>query len=122
MTHICMCMRAICIMPAFAQTIAAASIEGPELEITRVTRLHMGPYLCIASNGVPPTVSKRIVLIVHCMYNFAAWEILGSCFTTGVMEPFHQGGGEIRKTLRKTTHLLRKISRRCVFAFSIKLK
>ncbi|XP_014467249.1 PREDICTED: neurotrimin-like isoform X2 [Dinoponera quadriceps] len=42
-----------------------ASIEGPELEITRVTRLHMGPYLCIASNGVPPTVSKRIVLIVH---------------------------------------------------------
>ncbi|XP_076238189.1 neurotrimin [Calliopsis andreniformis] len=42
-----------------------ASIQGPELEITRVTRLHMGPYLCIASNGVPPTVSKRIVLIVH---------------------------------------------------------
>ncbi|XP_076172115.1 neurotrimin [Ptiloglossa arizonensis] len=41
------------------------SIQGPELEITRVTRLHMGPYLCIASNGVPPTVSKRIVLIVH---------------------------------------------------------
>ncbi|XP_011498154.1 PREDICTED: lachesin-like [Ceratosolen solmsi marchali] len=42
-----------------------ASIEGPELEITRVNRLHMGAYLCIASNGVPPTVSKRIVLIVH---------------------------------------------------------
>ncbi|XP_058791131.1 lachesin-like [Phymastichus coffea] len=42
-----------------------ASFEGPELEITRVNRLHMGAYLCIASNGVPPTVSKRIVLIVH---------------------------------------------------------
>ncbi|XP_024945951.1 lachesin isoform X2 [Cephus cinctus] len=42
-----------------------ASIEGPEMEIIRVTRLHMGPYLCIASNGVPPTVSKRIVLVVH---------------------------------------------------------
>ncbi|XP_046832217.1 opioid-binding protein/cell adhesion molecule homolog isoform X3 [Vespa crabro] len=42
-----------------------ASIEGSYLEITDVTRLHMGPYLCIASNGVPPTVSKRIVLIVH---------------------------------------------------------
>ncbi|CAG5075787.1 Similar to LAC: Lachesin (Schistocerca americana) [Cotesia congregata] len=40
-------------------------LEGPELTLTRVTRLHMGPYLCIASNGVPPTVSKRIVLIVH---------------------------------------------------------
>ncbi|XP_017772270.1 PREDICTED: kazal-type serine protease inhibitor domain-containing protein 1-like [Nicrophorus vespilloides] len=25
----------------------------------------MGPYLCIASNGVPPSVSKRIMLIVH---------------------------------------------------------
>ncbi|XP_020706786.1 lachesin-like [Athalia rosae] len=42
-----------------------ASTEGPELEILRVSRRHMGPYLCIASNGVPPTVSKRIVLIVH---------------------------------------------------------
>uniref|UniRef100_A0ABD2W5L6 Ig-like domain-containing protein n=1 Tax=Trichogramma kaykai TaxID=54128 RepID=A0ABD2W5L6_9HYME len=41
------------------------SIEGPELEITRVNRLHMGAYLCIASNGIPPSVSKRIVLIVH---------------------------------------------------------
>ncbi|XP_026824045.1 uncharacterized protein LOC105281462 isoform X2 [Ooceraea biroi] len=45
--------------------VVVSSIEGPELEITRVTRVHMGPYLCIASNGVPPTVSKRIVLIVH---------------------------------------------------------
>ncbi|XP_043279848.1 neurotrimin-like [Venturia canescens] len=44
---------------------AVTSTRGPELEITRVTRLHMGPYLCIASNGVPPTVSKRIVLVVH---------------------------------------------------------
>jgi hypothetical protein len=26
----------------------------------------MGPYLCIASNGIPPSVSKRIMLIVHC--------------------------------------------------------
>jgi hypothetical protein len=33
-----------------------------------VNRLHMGAYLCIASNGVPPTVSKRIMLIVHCTY------------------------------------------------------
>ncbi|XP_020278630.1 protein amalgam-like [Pseudomyrmex gracilis] len=41
------------------------SFEGPELEITRITRLHMGPYFCIASNGVPPTVSKRILLTVH---------------------------------------------------------
>ncbi|GFG32012.1 hypothetical protein Cfor_08531, partial [Coptotermes formosanus] len=41
------------------------SIEGPVFNITRVNRLHMGAYLCIATNGVPPTVSKRIMLIVH---------------------------------------------------------
>ncbi|EZA47297.1 Lachesin [Ooceraea biroi] len=41
------------------------SIEGPVFNITKVTRLQMGAYLCIASNGVPPTVSKRIMLVVH---------------------------------------------------------
>ncbi|XP_022905097.1 neurotrimin-like [Onthophagus taurus] len=41
------------------------SVEGPTLNITKVTRQQMGPYLCIASNGVPPSVSKRIMLITH---------------------------------------------------------
>ncbi|XP_047022379.1 neurotrimin-like [Helicoverpa zea] len=41
------------------------SFEGPELNISRVTRQHAGAYLCIASNGVPPTVSKRIMLTVQ---------------------------------------------------------
>lgn len=40
------------------------------LNITKVGRLHMGAYLCIASNGVPPSVSKRIMLVVHCEYYF----------------------------------------------------
>ncbi|TMW41529.1 hypothetical protein DOY81_013391, partial [Sarcophaga bullata] len=35
------------------------------LILPRVKRQHMGAYLCIASNGVPPSVSKRITLIVH---------------------------------------------------------
>ncbi|XP_043791730.1 lachesin-like [Apis laboriosa] len=39
--------------------------QGSVLKLTRVTRAHMGPYLCIASNGVPPAVSKRIVLNVY---------------------------------------------------------
>ncbi|XP_051175003.1 limbic system-associated membrane protein-like isoform X2 [Leptopilina boulardi] len=43
----------------------AQYVEGPLFEITKVNRLHMGSYLCIASNGVPPSVSKRITLIVH---------------------------------------------------------
>lgn len=28
----------------------------------------MGAYLCIAANGVPPTVSKRIKVSVDCEY------------------------------------------------------
>lgn len=42
--------------------------EGDTLEITRISRLDMGAYLCIASNGVPPTVSKRIKVSVDCEY------------------------------------------------------
>ncbi|CAM1324800.1 Uncharacterised protein g8790 [Pycnogonum litorale] len=38
--------------------------EGEFLNVTRVTRKHMGAYLCIASNDVPPSVSKRIELEV----------------------------------------------------------
>lgn len=54
---------------AKALLFVVSSMEGSVFEITRVNRLHMGAYLCIASNGVPPTVSKRIMLIVHCKYN-----------------------------------------------------
>ncbi|XP_050522460.1 neurotrimin-like [Daktulosphaira vitifoliae] len=41
------------------------NVEGPILNLTRVSRIHMGAYLCIASNGVPPSVSKRIMLVVN---------------------------------------------------------
>ncbi|CAN8029318.1 unnamed protein product [Ixodes persulcatus] len=44
---------------------AHVSFEGDELSVTKVSRLHMGPYLCIASNGVPSPVSRRILLQVH---------------------------------------------------------
>ncbi|CAH1722917.1 lachesin-like isoform X1 [Aphis gossypii] len=40
-------------------------IDGEVLHITRVSRLHMGAYLCIASNGVPPSISKRVTLKVQ---------------------------------------------------------
>ena len=39
---------------------------GDTLEIHRVRREDMGAYLCIASNDVPPAVSKRIYLHVQC--------------------------------------------------------
>ncbi|XP_017064311.1 limbic system-associated membrane protein isoform X1 [Drosophila eugracilis] len=41
------------------------SVEGTDLVIPNIRRHHMGAYLCIASNGVPPSVSKRITLVVH---------------------------------------------------------
>jgi len=39
--------------------------EGDNLTISKVGRAQMGAYLCIASNDVPPTVSKRITLNVN---------------------------------------------------------
>nr|CAH7751253.1 unnamed protein product [Callosobruchus chinensis] len=41
------------------------SVEGEVLTLMKVTRSEMGAYLCIAANGVPPTVSKRMMLHVH---------------------------------------------------------
>ncbi|XP_052837690.1 opioid-binding protein/cell adhesion molecule homolog [Drosophila gunungcola] len=41
------------------------SVEGQNLTLWQVQRDHMGAYLCIASNGVPPTVSKRVMLVVN---------------------------------------------------------
>ncbi|KAJ8674635.1 hypothetical protein QAD02_010421 [Eretmocerus hayati] len=38
--------------------------DGPSLNMVGVNRRHMSAYLCIATNGVPPTVSKRIMLNV----------------------------------------------------------
>lgn len=40
-------------------------VHGMYLNIKKVSRLHMGAYLCIASNGVQPSISKRVVLNVN---------------------------------------------------------
>ena len=50
------------------RSFAVSEWEGEILELTRISRLDMGAYLCIASNGVPPTVSKRIKVSVDCKY------------------------------------------------------
>lgn len=42
--------------------------QGEVLKLVKVSRSEMGTYLCIASNGVPPTISKRITLNVHCKF------------------------------------------------------
>lgn len=44
-------------------------VDGEVLSITKVSRLHMAAYLCVASNGVPPSISKRVQLKVQCKHN-----------------------------------------------------
>ncbi|XP_065335418.1 lachesin-like isoform X2 [Cloeon dipterum] len=41
------------------------SYENEVLSLVKVTRSEMGAYLCIAANGVPPSVSKRMMVHVH---------------------------------------------------------
>ncbi|CAG9857073.1 unnamed protein product [Phyllotreta striolata] len=42
-----------------------SSYQGEVLKLWKISRTEMGAYMCIASNGVPPTVSKRIMVNVH---------------------------------------------------------
>ncbi|KAK7575631.1 hypothetical protein V9T40_011917 [Parthenolecanium corni] len=38
---------------------------GRNLTITKISRTDMGAYLCMAMNGVPPSISKRIIVDVE---------------------------------------------------------
>ncbi|KAK9890425.1 hypothetical protein WA026_010514 [Henosepilachna vigintioctopunctata] len=46
------------------KTLIVSEWEGEALELSQISRLNMGAYLCIATNGVPPTISKRIKVSV----------------------------------------------------------
>lgn len=50
----------------FLLLVSVSIYDGEQLNLTRITRNEMGAYLCIATNGVPPTVSKRITVDVEC--------------------------------------------------------
>ena len=52
-----------------------ASYEGEVLSFHKITRSEMGAYLCIANNGVPPSVSRRIVVNVHCKNSTKKFQI-----------------------------------------------
>lgn len=45
--------------------IVVSEYKGEELKLTNVFRHEMGAYFCIASNGVPPAISKRIIVNIH---------------------------------------------------------
>ena len=47
-------------------TESVVSVTGPSLVLESVGQHHSGSYLCIASNGVPPSISKRVDLRVQC--------------------------------------------------------
>lgn len=42
-----------------------AKVEGSSIQLTSVSRLNSGAYLCIASNGVQPSASRRQILDVQ---------------------------------------------------------
>ena len=48
-----------------------SAYDGEELKLLKISLSEMGAYLCIASNGVPPTVSKRITVDVECKLTIA---------------------------------------------------
>lgn len=70
------------------------------LTLSKVTRSEMGAYMCIASNGVPPTVSKRMKLQVHCEYesNLTSKPNLTFYFSFSVINGWGWGGGLVQLT------------------------
>lgn len=55
---------------------AVKFVEGERLVLQQVQRSDMGGYLCIASNGIPPSVSKRFDVQVMCKclhIQFVGW-------------------------------------------------
>jgi hypothetical protein len=64
------------LMDKFSKIIIASAVavnvyDGEQLNLTRISRTEMGAYLCIATNGVPPSVSKRIIVDVECKYTMS---------------------------------------------------
>lgn len=61
------------------------SVEGETLRITHVSKRHMGVYYCIASNGVPPSVSKRVAVTVLCKFDLSLF--LNVFISTFIVQP-----------------------------------
>ncbi|XP_072398449.1 uncharacterized protein [Diabrotica undecimpunctata] len=51
--------------PVVMGTWQELQVPGPNLSIPRITRDHMGIYVCIADNGVPPQANKTYLIEVH---------------------------------------------------------
>lgn len=44
----------------------ASSMPGHTLNITKVNRVHMGTYRCLADNGIPPVANQTFQVDVYC--------------------------------------------------------
>ena len=55
---------------AFFWLFSVDRVENKTLALHKVTRSQMGSYLCIATNGYPPAVSKKVQLKVNCKFQF----------------------------------------------------
>lgn len=66
-------------MPRFM--ISDIYVSGDTLNITRVNRAHMGTYLCIADNGVPPQANQTFNLEVYCKS-----VVFASCYSSNLIE------------------------------------
>ncbi|KAH8312012.1 hypothetical protein KR044_009033, partial [Drosophila immigrans] len=63
--------------PGSRELMKVETYNGSSLRLLRLERRQMGAYLCIASNDVPPAVSKRVSLSVQC-------EFVGSIVATTI--------------------------------------
>lgn len=53
-------------------------VDGERLIMHQVSRMDMGGYYCIASNGIPPTVSKRFDVQINCKFQ-SIFQIISFC-------------------------------------------
>jgi len=44
------------------------TVTGYAINITKVNRLHMGRYKCIADNGIAPSAIQYYSIETHCKY------------------------------------------------------
>lgn len=44
-------------------------IHGKVVNLTNINRVHMGTYVCIASNGIAPDAYHEFPVEVHCKNN-----------------------------------------------------
>ena len=49
-------------------SVLVSAVESSRLHLTKISRLQMGEYLCVATNGVNPSTSKKYRTKVQCKF------------------------------------------------------